>query len=131
MERREFLALIPSLAWLWSGNFSPPPPPALLPRTYLATCALAGFQFHEGEKLWLSLSNGDRLDLVREPQNPYDRKAIAVRWRGRMLGYIPRQENDVPARFMDDGRRLCATLAAKRESGDPWRRIEMDLWMEG
>lgn len=43
---------------------------------------LNGFQYHEGETLWSLLCEGRALDLVREPANTCDIKAVRVEWRG-------------------------------------------------
>lgn len=96
----------------------------------LQTCALAGFQFHDGAEVWAHLREGDRFELLREPTNAYDRRAVAVFWKGRKLGFIPRYENDSAASLMDEGRKLHATLAAKREGRDLWQRITLDVWLE-
>ena len=63
---------------------------------------VAGFQYHDGETVWPRLSAGDSLQLLREPANPYDRRAVAVYWGESKLGYVPRAANTaVP----DDGPR--------------------------
>ena len=38
---------------------------------------------------WGKLKAGDTLELVPERDNPYDAEAIAVKFHGTMLGYIP------------------------------------------
>ena len=43
---------------------------------------VAGFQYHDGESVWPRLSAGDSLELLREPANRYDRRAVAVYWGG-------------------------------------------------
>ena len=55
----------------------------------LTTCYVAGFQYHEGPAIINRLRPGLRLDLRREPDNPYDRRAIAVYAGRRRIGYIP------------------------------------------
>ena len=131
MERREFLSVIPSLAWLWAGKLPIPSPPEPVSRRLIQSCPVAGFQFYEGPKVSPSIAPGDRLVLVREPGNPHDRLAVAVRWRSRKLGYLPRDVNGLPSSLLDQGRTVYATVTAKRESRDPWRRLEIDLWLEG
>jgi|GEM_PF-5219400 len=44
----------------------------------LFNCAVAGFQYYDGLRCIPTIRPGDRLDLVREPDNPHDEKAIAV-----------------------------------------------------
>ena len=64
---------------------------------------VAGFQYHDGETVWPRLSAGDSLQLLREPANPYDRRAVAVYWGESKLGYVPRAANT--GRLPDDGPR--------------------------
>lgn len=58
-----------------------PPPPA--PVAYLLLAApVAGFQYHQGPAVWHQMRAGDFLELRREPENPYDKRAIALYWPG-------------------------------------------------
>lgn len=54
----------------------------------------------------------DEFDLVPEPDNPHDEKAIAVVYNGRKIGYIPRGQNEViwtsVARITAKGNIACA-----------------------
>lgn len=88
---------------------------------------LAGFQYHEGKQFWDEMKVGDELTLVREPENPYDAKAIRVDWRGHKLGYVPRRENNDIARLMDRGTRLEARISRLAESRDPWQRVRFEI----
>lgn len=88
---------------------------------------LAGFQYHSGKKLWNEMKVGDALELVREPDNPYDPKAIRVDWRGHKLGYVPRRENADIARLMDNGAKLEARISRLVESRDPWQRVRFEI----
>lgn len=57
------------------------------------------------------LEEGDLLYLVREPDNQYDANAILVTTDdGYVLGYIPKQENSLPAAMLDSERKLYAIL---------------------
>lgn len=88
---------------------------------------LAGFQFHRGKVVWADLHVGDRLNLVREPDNQHDSRAIRVEWRGQKLGYVPRRENADIARLMDNGARLEARITRLSESRDPWQRVRFEI----
>ena len=89
-----------------------------------ARSPLAGFQYHQGEKAWRRLRAGTPLELVREPDNPYDPRAVRVDWRGRKLGYIPRRENTAVSQLLDKNQSLTARIVRLRISDDPWERIE-------
>ena len=125
MERRNFLCLIAELAGLLTL-----PTPALSRTPWsvlLQVSPVAGFQHHEGERLWTSLAEGDALTLIREPDNPYDSRAVRVDWRGEKLGYVPRMENTAIAQMLDRGERLEARIAALRQSRDPWKRVRFEI----
>jgi hypothetical protein len=88
---------------------------------------LAAFRHYEGAELWRDMKAGDRLELVREPENPYDSGAIRIEWRGRKLGYVPRQDNAAVARQLDRGTPLEARVAALRENRNRSVRIEFEI----
>jgi hypothetical protein len=73
---------------------------------------------------------GDRLELVREPDNPHDSNAVRVHWRDRMLGYVPRSENAALAWAMDRGDPIIARISKLREHPNPRLRIEFEVFVE-
>ncbi|HWS11523.1 MAG TPA: HIRAN domain-containing protein [Rhodocyclaceae bacterium] len=97
-------------------------------RMLVQNSPLAGFQYHAGTELWQQIRVGDALDLVREPDNPHDRNAVRVEWRGRKLGYLPRAENRAVSAELDLGTRLAARVSHLREERNPWRRIGIDIY---
>jgi hypothetical protein len=98
-------------------------------RILLQDSPLAGFQFHRGKALWDEMAVGDRLDLIREPDNRFDPRAIRVEWRGQKLGYVPRRENTDIARLMDNGARPQARISRLAESRDPWQRLRVEIFL--
>jgi HIRAN domain len=85
--------------------------------------AIAGGTYYSLAAALPTLAIGERLDLRREPDNPYDRFAIAVqRQSGAKLGYVPRAANQTLARLIDAGWRADAVVAgfidAAMPSGD-------------
>ena len=88
---------------------------------------LAGFRHYDGVNVWRDMKPGDRLQLVREPDNPYDANAVRVEWRGIKLGYVPRRDNAAVARQMDRGNALEARVAALRENRNRSVRIEFEV----
>lgn len=71
---------------------------------------------------------GDTLALVREPDNPYDAKAVRVEWRGEKLGYVPRADNTDLARHMDRGTKVEARISRLTEDRNPRKRIRFDVF---
>lgn len=118
---------------LWAFEHGPPverlladKPEALL----LQTSYVAGFQYHMGEALWIRLAIGDALQLIREPENRYDRQAVRVEWKGHKIGYMPRLENHAVAQLLDRGKEIDARIEALRVSKDPWKRMRLNIYIE-
>jgi hypothetical protein len=53
---------------------------------------------------------GERVDLTREPQNPYDSNAIAVTIHGETVGYIAREDAAVLTPLLDAGQSHAAIV---------------------
>jgi hypothetical protein len=113
------------LAWLWAQ----PLQAQITANILLQDSPLAGFQYHAGKLLWSQMKVGDALTLVREPDNAHDAKAVRVEWQGHKIGYVPRRENAVVARFMDGGQVLVARISRLAEVRDPWSRIRFEILM--
>jgi len=88
---------------------------------------LAGFRHHDAAETWRHLTVGERLQLVREGDNPYDANAVRVEWRGVKLGYVPQRDNAAVARQMDRGAALEARVAVLRENRNRSVRIEFEI----
>ncbi len=95
----------------------------------LQASPVAGYSFHEGAAQWAKLREGDVLDLVREPGNPYDPLAVRVDWQGHKLGYVPRLENEDLARLMGEGVRLEARIIELRKSRRPRDRVRFEIYI--
>jgi len=132
MKRREVLKAILALPIL--PFFMPKPgrtaPPRKNPTLLLATM-VAGFQYHDGEKLLPMLREGQPLRLVRERRNRHDHRAIAIYRQGVKLGYVPRGDNPVLANLMDDGYTLKAEIGWLDRDAAPWAKVGVLVGMDG
>ena len=99
-------------------------------RLLVQSSPLAGFRYHDAPGLFPELRIGDRLDLVRESDNPHDPNAVRVEWRGRRLGYVPRRENSALAWAMDRGEPVSARISTLRVHRNPRRRVEFEVFVE-
>ena len=113
---------------------------------------LAEFQYHHGRMLYPLLAvrpdettshstrpskNDDQiagyepaegsLQLVREPDNRFDVRAVRVEWQGRKLGYIPRLDNAAVSQLLDHGETLEAAIARLENSSNPWDRVMVEV----
>lgn len=114
------------LAALWAGAAAAGD---ISSRLLLQESPVAGFQYHEGKAVWDDMKEGDDLTLVREPDNPYDPRAVRVDWRGHAIGYVPRKDNEAVARFLDRGVKAEARIVRLRNSRNPWRRVLFEVYL--
>ena len=91
---------------------------------------LAGYRYHAAAEVWPELRIGDALELAREADNPHDANAVAVLWRGRKLGYVPRRDNAALAWGLDRGAALRARISALAEHRNPARRVRFEVYVE-
>ena len=96
-------------------------------RILVQSSPLAGFQYYGGKILWDEMREGDRLALIREPDNPHDPLAIRVEWRGEKLGYLPRAENRDVAQAMDRGTPVSGRIGRLVAHPNPWKRLRVDV----
>ncbi|MCI6157765.1 MAG: HIRAN domain-containing protein [Peptoniphilaceae bacterium] len=65
------------------------------PSRYIDDFHLAGFAYYDGLDVIDELTLGQSVELVREVDNPYDEKAVAIYYKGKKLGYIPASHNSI------------------------------------
>ncbi|MFA6040800.1 MAG: HIRAN domain-containing protein [Methylophilus sp.] len=93
----------------------------------LQTSPLAGFQYYSGQALWEQLAIGQALTLKREPDNAYDKRAVAVYWQEKKLGFLPKMENTAISQLLDRGEKVHAYIANMQVSDNPWSRLRLEV----
>ncbi len=77
------------------------------------------------------LDKNERLELVREPANKYDENAIALHYRGKKIGFVPREKNEVISTLLDAGTPgLQATILSVEKEKGPWEAIYAGIFIE-
>jgi hypothetical protein len=109
---------------------STPPDPESLTAVGVYEEAVAGFRFYEGPNLLPQLRPGQAVDLVREPGNPHDPRAIAVYWEGTKLGFLPMLDNRVLTGLIDGGVPLRAELAGVFPQKPLWEACRVKVAVE-
>jgi hypothetical protein len=130
MKRTEFLKYLAGFAGLgWMVPVSPAKPEAF--RYIIYEGWTAGYSYYDGPSIEQQLRDGQELQLCREPGNRYDKRAIEICAGKYKLGYIPRVDNHVLARLMDQKVPLKAEIAAVRQHGQmyEWERVMVRVWM--
>lgn len=86
---------------------------------------LAGIQFHHGLRLYQSMRVGDTLTMRHEPENPYDKNAIAVYLGEDQIGYVEKGVNEDLLRVLRNygPSSTVLVIAAKDESADLYNKI--------
>jgi hypothetical protein len=93
----------------------------------LATLKVAGLQYGEWpEHLF---EDDESLVMVREADNKYDRYAIALYYKGKKAGYIPRTNSRIIASLMDGGEELEARVRYFDSEKRVYERLWVSVWM--
>lgn len=86
--------------------------------------SIVGMNFRKSEKFVAELVPGTKLSLVREPGNKFDKNAVAV-WCGDVhVGYVPKAQNAVLAKFIDENGVAGTTTAIADDAGASAKTIE-------
>jgi len=96
----------------------------------LSSPYIAGFQYYRGLELEPMLKENDCLILKREPQNSHDCYAIEVYNGSNKLSYLPREENKVIARIMDQVMTVKARIIKIKPEESPYRRVKTEVFYE-
>ena len=97
--------------------------------TALLKCYIAGYAYYQGERVIDQLKQGCKLDLIREPENPYDNKAIAIYFKNHKLGFIPRINNKVIANIMDQKIEVFAKILKIKPENNDWDKVRVEVVM--
>ncbi|PSR02130.1 MAG: hypothetical protein BRD50_07615 [Bacteroidetes bacterium SW_11_45_7] len=93
----------------------------------LYTEYVAGYQYAPVMKHEHKITKGDPLRLVREPENPYDNRAIAIYWRHVRVGYIRMVDNRVLTSMMDQQMPLLARVKEIDLQAPTWERLTVEV----
>lgn len=85
--------------------------------------AVAGGGYHGLYDVIDRLAVGVRLTLRREPDNPYDARAVAIMLGDLRLGYVPRRANAPVAALLDEGATVVADVVGHLDLGDRGKRM--------
>jgi hypothetical protein len=93
----------------------------------LLECHVAGTTYRELGDVEDRLVPGLSLGLSRDPKNEHDERAILVHTAdGQILGFVPRDDNEVLANLMDAGKILFARTISKTRHGR-WLEIRIEI----
>lgn len=120
--RRDFLKRLLALPLL----ATPPQIVAAAGRDYdVYVFPVAGFCFHDGPALLERIQPNMSIELVPEPFNPHDPRAIRIEAHGHHLGYVPRCDNGPLGRLLAQGAPLRARVLSVKREGEPWDAVRV------
>lgn len=96
----------------------------------LSSPYIAGFQYYHGPEIEALLRVNDMLSLKREPHNPHDCYAVEVFRNDVKLGYLPREENKVIARMIDQEMSLKGRIIKIKPEEHAYRKVKMKVFYE-
>ena len=97
---------------------------------YLNSPYIAGFQYYNGPELEKLLKENDKLTLQRQVENPHDYFAVEIFYKNQKLGYLPRTDNKIVARMMDQGEQLKARIRSIDPDAHPFSRVKVRVYLE-
>lgn len=99
------------------------------PSRTVTTFYVAGMSYWDGVEALGSMTPGDHLRLVAEPDNPHDANAVALYFDDIKLGYIPRDNNELAALLLAYGHEdvLEARVLSVDLREKPWHQVFVAL----
>lgn len=101
------------------------------PSKHILTFNIAGFQHHDGATVLPELRPGMPLVLDPERDNPYDANAMAIRYNGVMLGYVPKDDNGLLSMmfFYGHADAFEARVLQVDERAKPWEQVLVGVYV--
>ena len=101
----------------------------LVTRIHLFDTYISGIGYVEEKDVYLTVNQGDRLILRRDP-NKFDDNAIVILTKdNRKLGYIPEKDELIFARLMDAGKLLEGIIDTIKEEKNRSRMIRIGIYL--
>ena len=127
MNRLQF---IKSLFGIAAGTLVKPPE-FIVPKEYkeIYSGFVAGYQYYSGTEIEHRFSVNDKLELVREPANRFDERAVAIHFKGIKIGFIPMIDNSVLTNMIDQKIPLTAKIKAINKKNPTWERVEVSVYI--
>jgi hypothetical protein len=91
--------------------------------------SVAGSQFYDGDSVINDLKVGGLLKLVNEPNNPFDKFAVKIKYQDKQIGYIPRSDNRYLSRMLEQGIELDCEVLSLQPDVDPGQKIQVAVYL--
>lgn len=126
MKRSTFirsLTAIPAIGLLSFDTFTQ------YEKVYLKQVFLRGFAYYDGPEIIDDINSSGQLEMIREPKNKHDKRAIAFYFNGHKIGYLPRESNKTVSILMDTQllEFHCEIIHIEKEASD-WEKIRVAVY---
>jgi len=104
---------------------------AIIPkrRIYLQQFFVAGFRHYKGMELLEFMHPNDLLELKREPENEFDKNAVALYWQQEKIGFVPAEMNELLARLIDaKALPLLGMITHLNNHVKPWENVAVAIY---
>ncbi|MEI6089048.1 MAG: HIRAN domain-containing protein [bacterium] len=119
----------PKLLALIEHSFNNNLPMPFVKEIFLIESQVAGTAYHNLKEIEPYINIADNMVFIREPENQYDNKAIAIMdVKGNRLGYIPKEKNEILANLLDAGKLIFGKLEHKQWLGD-WLKLKIKVYL--
>jgi len=98
-------------------------------RVLLQDTRIAGSKYYSFNQVSGGILPGDALLLMREGDNPHDKRAVEVFWAGQKLGYLRRTDNAAVASLMDRNHQVRAEVLEMNNPDTYWEPMKIRLWL--
>lgn len=88
---------------------------------------VAGVKFHKFNTVKDILLEGDRVDLIPEPTNKFDKFAVKIKHNNVMLGYVPKRCSEEVTELMNSGTDLETTIIQLQPDFEPWTALMVEI----
>jgi hypothetical protein len=132
INRRSFIKLLINNAVLFFSSFTLAKNTNLLNKKsiLLNKCSVAGFQYYQGREVIELLQEKETLILLPEPDNQYDKYAVAIFYQDKKLGYLPRSDNKHISRMLLAGIPLLCQVLATDPKKQAWYAVIVGVYIQ-
>lgn len=97
--------------------------------TYLDDFYLAGAKFYQLPWILNDLKIGDDIALIPEPENRYDENAVAIHFKEKKLGFVPRVNNSNLQKLILANANVMGKISVLNPQGEQWKQVKVTLYI--
>ncbi|UJF24799.1 HIRAN domain-containing protein [Suttonella sp. R2A3] len=98
------------------------------PKAVIERVPIAGLQYYRAHDIAQFMERGDALDLVVEPNNAHDPRAIMVYWQNNKIGYIPSEDANAVHTLFKRHKKLSAKITEIDPKSGEHRWVKLNIY---